>query len=90
MLGNSVSHLCCTFTVLFPSRNFRLSIILCAFISSEILRLTSENSQLVNQRKSNPFLSEQSLWEEGCFGGIVLESEGLDVQRGLNFWVVEW
>ena len=43
--------------------------------------------------KSIPFLSEQSLLRggvvEGGVEGFVLEIEGLEVQRGLNFWVAE-
>lgn len=80
-----------TFAVSLRSRNFRFSVILWLFISYEILSLNSENFKLVSQRKVNSFFVRNIIKGGGGkgVGSVVLESEGLDVQMGLNFWVAE-
>jgi hypothetical protein len=48
-------------------------------------KLTSENSKLVNPRKVKPFVVRQISIGKGV-GSVALESEGLQVQRGIKFW----
>jgi hypothetical protein len=45
------------------------------------LKINFDNFKMINQRKIKPFPYGD--------GDVALDSEGVDVQRGLEFWAVQ-
>jgi hypothetical protein len=63
-------------------KNLRLPVLLWTFLSHRNLSLTFKNFKMTSQRK---FVRPVTTGKGEGVGGVALESEGVEVQRGLKF-----